>query len=200
MIDPERTTTLLLEGLNDAANDEAWGILEARYRPIVVAVARRLGLGEADAQDAAQETLIRFLEEYRAGKYDRDRARLGAWIVAIARTRIALAWRKRARRREVRGESAVGDVVDHAALVEAWEAERRAEILRRALDELRSGTKTDERTIRAFELLVVRRMPAPAVAEAIGITRQEVYVAKSRVAERLRAIVDRLERVYDGES
>ena len=58
-----RTTTALLEGLLEQTNDETWREFDARYRPIIVAFARRVGLGETDAADVAQETLLRFVRE-----------------------------------------------------------------------------------------------------------------------------------------
>ena len=83
MLDITRTTTVLLEGLHDASNDAVWGEFDRRYRPVVFGFARRLGLDDADAADVAQETLTRFLEEYRRGVYDRERGRLRSWLVTL---------------------------------------------------------------------------------------------------------------------
>lgn len=198
-MDPTRTTTVLLEGLHDAGNEAAWLEFDARYRPVVEGFARKLGLSDADASDVAQETMVRFLEEYRQGRYDRSRARLGAWLVAIARTKVAMVYRKRSRKREARGESAMIDLDNDAQLSVIWEDQRRAAILQQALDTLRSSTKLADRTIRAFELLVVRQMPVAAVAEEMEMSAQDVYLAKSRIAGKLRDIVTQLEEAYDEE-
>ena len=77
-----RTTTALLEALLDPADDEVWQDFDRRYRPILIAFAQRLGLPD---EDAAQDTLTRFVRSYREGKYDRDRGRLRSWIIGIAR-------------------------------------------------------------------------------------------------------------------
>ena len=95
-----RTTTALLEGLRDSENAILWEAFDRRYRPILVGFARNLGLDEVDAADVAQETLSRFVQEYREGRYDRSRGRLGAWLVGIARYRILDLRRKRAVSRE----------------------------------------------------------------------------------------------------
>jgi len=71
-----RTTTRLLEGLCDPEDEALWCEFDAQYRPILVGFARRLGLNVEDAADLAQETLVRFVEAYRAGRYDRGKARL----------------------------------------------------------------------------------------------------------------------------
>ncbi len=197
MIDVTRTTTVLLEGLHDTQNEAAWQEFDARYRPIIEAFARKLGLPDADASDVAQETLVRFLGEYRKNKYDRSRARLGSWLLGIARFQVAGVYRKRSRKREARGESAMFDISDDIQMTQIWSDQRRTFILQQALDELRGGTKLAEHTIRAFELHVVRQMPVAAVAEELGLNAQEVYLAKSRIAGKLRDVIDRLESAYD---
>ncbi len=51
--------------------------------------------------------------------------------------------------------------------------------------------------IRAFELSAVNQVPAAQIAEDLDMAVGDVYLAKSRVAKRLREIVARLEHVYD---
>jgi len=70
------TTTALLDGLHDPANEEVWREFDTRYRPIILGFAVKLGLSDEDAADVAQDTLARFVQEYRAGRYDRTRGRL----------------------------------------------------------------------------------------------------------------------------
>lgn len=200
MIDLTRTTTDLLNGLNDSQNAEAWVELDGRYRPVLVNFARKLGLSDADAADVAQETLATFLKEYREGKYDRDRGRLRQWLIGIARYRALDVQRGGARKRVVRGESAIVDMSDDQALTQVWEAERRAVMLRQALRELREKTKINEKTIQAFELLTLQQLSAQSVADQLEMNVDEVYVAKSRCAAKLREIIDRLEKAYEGEA
>lgn len=197
MLDTTRTTTVLLAGLFDAGNDAVWQEFDARYRPILLAFARRLGLRDTDAADVAQETLLQFVREYRAGRYDRERGRLRSWILTIARTRAAGVYRARAVKREARGASAFVDLEDEQALSRIWDGERRAVILREALDELKATTRASDKTVKAFELFAVRQMPADEIAAELGMSRHDVYLAKSRMAGRLREIIARLESVYD---
>jgi RNA polymerase sigma-70 factor, ECF subfamily len=122
--------------------------------------------------------------------------RLGAWLVGIARYRILDLRRAKAHRHEVGDAALSGDLDDHDALQAAWDAEHRQAVLREAMQELRATTRTDERTIRAFELAAIGRPPAQ-VAEELGVSVHDVYLAKSRVSQRLRAIVERIEKTYD---
>lgn len=198
MIDTTRTTTQLLEGLHDPENSAAWAEFDARYRPILLAVARRVGLNDADAADVAQETVVRFLAEYRAGRYDRERGRLRAWVLTIARSRIAGLRRFRATRREV-GADGLPSIPDADELEGHWMAERRRVLLREAMRELQARSRVEPKTMRAFELHVARGMPVAEVAEELGMSRHDVYLAKSRVTARLRDILAELERAFDGE-
>ena len=118
------TTTALLDGLIDSANDQAWREFDARYRPIIVSFARALDLKVEDAADVAQETLVRFLKEYRAGKYDRSRGRLHSWLIGIAKHCVGDQRHARARRREQRGLSAIADLPGDHRLTEIWDYER----------------------------------------------------------------------------
>ncbi|MBI4718762.1 MAG: sigma-70 family RNA polymerase sigma factor [Planctomycetes bacterium] len=164
---------------------------------MIVAFARKLGLNEADAADVAQETLTRFITDYRAGKYDRERGRLRSWIIGIVRYRVADLKRSQAYRRQHRGESAMVDLASAEQLNAIWDAERRRTLLWQAIGELRDQTRLTERTIRAFELYVLHERPAEEVARDLGLTPHDVYMAKNRVAERLRETLARLEEIFD---
>lgn len=198
-MDLTRTSTALLEGLQEPGNEQVWFDFARRYGAILVGFARRLGLDENDAADVAQETLVRFVEEYRAGKYQRERGRLRSWLLSIARTKVAAVYRARSVRGEQQAGTQIVDLSDEHTLTQMWQAERRQVILRQAMEELRRATRTNEKTIEAFELLVHGGCAPGVVAEQLGMSIDDVYRAKSRVAQRLREIVSRLEAIYDGE-
>ncbi|QOI99449.1 MAG: sigma-70 family RNA polymerase sigma factor [Phycisphaeraceae bacterium] len=194
------TTTRLLDQLQDAGQQEAWSRFDERYRPVLTGFARSLGLGDADAADVAAWTLAEFLREFRAGKYQRGRGRLRAWIIGIARNRSAMLRRAAARGHPSPLNSQADVPDDEAGLTIIWERERQRVILDRALEELRRTTKADERTMRAFELVALRGVPAEEAASQCGISVDDVYIAKSRVTRRLREIVERITSAYDEEA
>ncbi len=192
-----RTTTALLEGLADSADHETWQAFDARFRPILVGFGRRLGLAAEDAADAAQETLASFVRSYREGKYARERGRLRAWLIGIARHCIRDVQRARVAQAREHGISAIVDLADEARMTQIWEAECEQEILRHSLAELRRQTRTDERTIRAFEMVAFGGQRPADVAEALNMSANDVYLAKHRCLKRLRGIVDRLNELYE---
>jgi RNA polymerase sigma-70 factor (ECF subfamily) len=194
------TASALLVELFDQDNRTAWDTLDRRYRPVIIAFARRLGLGAADAADAAQETLTRFLQAYRANRYDRNRGRLRSWIIGIARNCIADIKRNRAARRERDGASMMADLPDEHQLDAIWETECQRAILWQALEELRRSSRLHPKTIEAFRLCGILQQPASAVAEELGMTVMAVYVAKHRCLAQLREIVKRLAALYEDEA
>lgn len=191
------TTSALLEGLCGPNNEAAWAGLDNRYRPILIATARRFGLSDADAHDVAQETMVRVLQGCREGKYDREKGRLRTWILTIARHRIVDLHRKRDIRKEARGVSAVVELPEEEAIEACWSAEERAAILREALDALRSDSNLAAETIEAFELQVLHRRGPHQVAEQLACSINDVYLAKSRVTRKLKDMVSRIEASWN---
>ena len=192
------TTTALLDGLFNADDGVVWQVFDERYRPIMVGVGRRLGLSDSEAEDVAQETLLQFLRDYRANRYDREKGRLRGWIAGIARHRVIDYQRKRGRRKEKSGGlSSLLEVPDEAGIAELWDLELERSILRQSVEELRRTSRTSEKSIKAFEMVIFERRPVEAVAEELGMKTHDVYVARSRVTTRLREIAERLRSLYE---
>jgi len=188
-----KTNTVLLAGLFEAGNDEVWRDFDGRYRPVLRAFAGRLGLASADAEEVAQETLARFVELYRAGKYDRERGRLRSWIFGIAQRRVADVRRVRERRREKRGESALEPLTSEPELEHLFEEEWQRALLAAVFAELRAG-RTDPQSIRALELLASGNRSADEVATELSMTPNAVYAAKHCAVVKLREILTRFDR------
>lgn len=175
-------------GLKDHANSRVWTEFCARYRPVLVAFGRRLGLSEDDAQDAAQETLLAFADAYRRGQYARDKGRLRAWLCGIARNQIHQLQRCGHRRphsvdpdHKTRLLEAVSDEDDLAVI---WEDEWRKRLIQACLDEARRHL--GDQTVQAFVLFVLQEWPADQVASRLGLSRNAVFKAKRRVLSHMR--------------
>lgn len=196
-IDVTATTTSLLEGLQDATNAATWATFDGRYRPVLVGFARALGLTAQDAADAAQETLIRFSQEYREGKYDPSRGRLRHWLIGIAKYRIADIHRRRTKANVVGGDSLIEALPDANQMTELWDAELRQKILADAFERLHESTNLASATIEAFRLQVLEQVPAAEVAERLKISVPAVYMAKHHCLDKLRAFVAELNAAYE---
>ncbi len=198
MADPALvTTTLLLERLRDSRDADAWTTFDHRFRGVILATALKLGLAEADAADAAQETILQVLRDYQAGKYDRSRGRLSSWIIAIAHHRIVDIVRARRNHYDLTKAgsipendpttfdvaSAFDDALERRTFEHAWER-------------IQVETKFAALTLLAFELSALRQVPPAQVAERCKMSVEQVYVSKNRVSRRLQEIVEELSRVY----
>jgi DNA-directed RNA polymerase specialized sigma24 family protein len=73
-----------LDALAQPDNQPVWTVLDARYRPVIAALTRRIGLSDVDAEEAAQQTLTEFVRAFGEGRYDRGKGRLSSWILGIA--------------------------------------------------------------------------------------------------------------------
>ncbi|MCC6907029.1 MAG: sigma-70 family RNA polymerase sigma factor [Phycisphaerales bacterium] len=191
-----QTTSQLLAGLFDTANTEVWSQFDARYRPIILGVVLRLGLRPEDAADVAQQVLFEFVRDYRLGKYNRDKGRLRSWIAGIARNRAIDLLNAERRARIGRGESAIVALPDQHTFDQAWTAEERRAVLNEAKRRLREHSGHDEATIRAFEMVVERKIPAETAAAECGLSIASVYQAKARIAEKLRSIIEQVEAEF----
>ena len=193
------TSTALLEGLRQQDNDEVWRQFCARYEPVLLTIVGRAGFCEEDAADVVQETLMAFLEAFRGGKYDRERGRLQSWLRGIALNKIREARRRLAKRGvqvvdQTDGTGFMNRVPDVRELTdvfsEEWERGVMAECLRQV------GREVDEQTFQAFRLYALEDQPAEQVAERLGVSRNTVYISKSRVLSRLRQLQHEVTQIW----
>lgn len=201
-----RTTTKLLDDLRDHTNEPAWTQIDGRYRPVVAGLARRLGLGSSDAEEVAQQALSEFVKAYREGRYERSKGRLSSWILGIAH-HTALRMIRDSKRSGAKAVGGEGGVVESAPAASSeselrsiWTDERDRAILARAMSALRDESSVDDRTLRAFELVALRGVPAIEAGQQCGMSVDQVYVAKNRVTKRLRTLVSEMTSAFEEDS
>lgn len=127
---------------------------------------RRLGVSEADADDALQEVFLvvaRRLPEYR------ERGALRAWLFCIAR-QVALHVR-RGHSRRVRRETERARLQELSAAdpYRALEQKQTADLVQRALDSL------DEGQAMVVYLADVEELSAPEIAAALSLPLTTIY-------------------------
>lgn len=197
MIVVTRTTTQLLEGLRHPENDACWREFDARYRPILINLAMRQGVREADAPDVAQDVLLGFMKAYGAGKYDREKGRLRMWLMGMARRSVA-DWKRNAVSRGVTLDvSALEEPADDV-LEAMWDAEQRQEVLREGFERLKAESRFSAETMRVFQAHVIEGRSVEQVVADLGVTSHDVYQAKSRCLSKLREICEEIERGFEG--
>jgi RNA polymerase sigma-70 factor (ECF subfamily) len=175
------TSVSLLQRLRRPDEPGAWERFVHLYTPLIYHWACRAGLQQSDAADLVQDVFVLLLRKLPEFDYDRDGS-FRAWL----RTVTLNLWRTRLRRRGLPtdpGASPDG-VAAPDGVIELAEAEYRDQLVRRALELLRTDFETP--TWRAFWECVVNDRPTAEVAAELGMNPGAVRTAKCRVLARLR--------------
>ncbi len=181
------THASLLIRLREGHDSVAWGEFHRRYSELLIAFAKRRGLQAADAEDVAQETLHAIARGIPEFAYDPGRGRFRNYLKTVA---IRAIWRR------MRDNAAAPQPLDDgnptaldsdAAVENEWEAEWRQHHLRLAMTRVRQEfNRTD---LEAFEAVAGTGREAASVAAELGLSVDQVYKAKSRIIQRLKALV-----------
>lgn len=190
------TTTQVLEDLKASNDALAWSNFRDNFYPVIFNFAKTLGLSATDAEDAAQETMLAFLKAFRGGKYNREKGHLSHWLFGVAR-RVILDFRKRLPREHFVTDNTTSTsfwdmVADEDAVKHTWDSEWRRIVLERCLQQ--ACKELDHKVFEAFELYALCQKPVEEVSQTLGMSRNAVYIAKSRVLSKLR----QLQQDFDG--
>ena len=186
------TTTMLLEELQTAEDKRGWDQFCSHFQPVVSNFAKRLGMSINDAEDAAQETMLAFLKAFRGGKYDRNKGSLSNWLFGIAK-RVILNLRGRQPLEKLVADRTTGtsfwDIIeDDQSIQQTWEAEWRQMVLKRCLERVKG--EFEPRVLDAFHLYAISGKPIEEVCAELEMSRNAVYINKSRVLSRLRKLAE----------
>jgi RNA polymerase sigma-70 factor (ECF subfamily) len=177
--------TVRSESAREAAQAEARREFEERLAecgPLAYRVARGVLRNTADAEDVAQEALLR---AYRSFEHLRDRSRFRAWLVRIA-FRLALDRLRASKRREQR--DTIWSQPEHqppAATAETLAASSEFQAhLDRALEELPEKLRL-VLLLAAMEGHTIDEIAA-MVGVPVGTVKSRIFVARKQLAEKLR--------------
>lgn len=189
MINESFTHTSLLDALHDRGDNRAWTRFVRRYEPMLLAFALRIGHSDHEAHELVADTVATCVERYPQGAFDREKGRLRDWLRGVL---MNLVRRRRQRRAtdaahaEPLGRAAAAEQ-EMRRLDEAFDLEWRLEQLNQALERLRREADVD--TYQAFELVQRRGWSVREVGSMLGMTANCIYVAKHRMINRLRELM-----------
>lgn len=185
----ETTPVSLLQRLQRPDAADAWPRFVDLYLPLLLHWARRLEANEADAADLVQDvflTLLRTLPEFRYAQGGSFRA----WLKTILVNRQRDLRRQRLSQRQRDQAAARSEAIEPDALSLLEDRAYQTMVLRRVLEMLQPEFQSA--TWKAFQEHSLRNRPAAEVAAELGLTRNAVYLATSRVLRRLRTELDGL--------
>lgn len=191
-IQPTRAT-LLARLRRDPLSETAWDEFVDQYGRHIYRWCRQWRLQDADAEDVAQEILLKLARKLRDFAYD-PKSSFRGWLKTVAHR----AWRdfvdSHGRARAI-GEEHIWDLLQSVEAREDLVAK-----LEEAFDyELLESAKVQVRlrvaphTWEAFRLAAIEGLPVTEVAAVVRLQVAMVYVAKSKVQKLLQQEIRKLE-------
>ncbi len=187
------TSQSLLHRLRDEPQHEDWSRFMAVYKPFIERFIRLDAALAADAEDICQEVLAKVVQHLPRFHRQRDGS-FRTWLKTLTANEVKLFWRKRQVQRKV-GNVEIQPLAEALAnprneLSLAWDREHDHYLVCRlqAIVEPEFSTLT----WRAFALRVLEGKTSAEVAAELGLSKNAVDIAKSRVLSRLRQEADGL--------
>lgn len=168
------------------ANDgKAWEQLVEMYAPLVYGWCLRKGLKPEQAEDIGQEV---FLAVFRNLATYANASFLG-WLRTITDRKVIDAWKRNGQEPTADGGTD-GQVRMQEVPAESEGSERAdEEVLQLSVLEAIRSEFSDQDVLAFCRLIIDEKTPAE-VAEELNISRNQVYMAKSRILRRLRERTD----------
>ncbi len=192
----DATRSSLLRRVRDFQDDAGWHEFDALYRPILAGYAVRRGVSAQEAEEIAQQCLAEIV--VRIKKFRRKRS-FRAWLRGMVNHKVSDYLARRRGQRpldtDLLGQTPAGDQAAEQDWQEVWNRSH----LVACVDSLRA--EFAEHTLKAFLMYVLQEEPVWAISQKLGMTPNQIYVAKSRVLARIRKCLGpTLDILYGAES
>lgn len=189
---PPETRETLIRRLPNAADVEAWDAFVEIYEPLLFRLARGRGMQPADAEDFVQEVLAAVARNIGRFVADEERGSFRAWLFCIARNlAINFLTRPKHQRWAVGGSQIASFLEEQPALSadtsELFLQEYRRELFRWAAERVRE--QVSQKQWLMFWLTSVEERPIADVAGEFRVSVGSVYIARSRITQRIREMV-----------
>ena len=190
---PKTRASLILR-LKNREDLDAWQQFAEIYQPLVFRLARRKGFQDSDAADVAQEVLLRVANAVERWDPNGDGSFRG-WLSTITRNLMINFLQSSQRRPIAGGSDAVAELVDNQADPNSLESrvfdeELEQQVFAWASERIRPSFQPN--TWDAFWATAVDDQPVADVARKLQISVGAVYIARSRVIQKLREEVKRV--------
>ena len=183
------TSLSLLNRLQHSPENEGWNRLSELYVPLIRIWLRRYDVQESDAQDLIQEVLLSVSKDLASFDHPGQPGAFRGWLKSILINRLRKFWRSRGRRPQARGDSDIDARLaqlddPNSELSQIFNREHDQYVLRQLL--ALAEPHFEPNTWKAFCRVALEGAKADLVAQEMGISKNAVIVAKSRVLSRLR--------------
>jgi RNA polymerase sigma-70 factor (ECF subfamily) len=196
------TRRSLVERLADWGDQLRWQEFFDTYWKLIHSAARKSGLTDAEAQEVVQETVITVAKNIDKLKYDPAVGSFKGWLLQITRWRIADQFRKRepgnAKRLRSTDDRLTATIerVPDSRIVDldaVWESSWKENLFEAAVARVKK--KIEPKQFQVFDCYVRKEWPAQKVAERLGVSVGQVYLARHRVGALLKREIKALEKM-----
>lgn len=177
------TPIRLLHRLAGDIDPTAWAEFHRRYLDLIRGFAHRHGLQPADCDDVAQDVFVALSQSLSGFQYDPKKGKFRSYLKTLAIRAINRKLRQKYERRVQCDIEDEQNAVTCAFDGEVWEDEWRQYHIRLAMGRLTG--EFNERDRMAFTRYAILGQSAAQTAEALGMSLDQVYQAKSRILKRL---------------
>jgi RNA polymerase sigma-70 factor (ECF subfamily) len=181
-----------LEGVK-ARDPEAWRRLAYLYGPLVYGWGRRQGLQAPDCEDVVQEVFLTVLARIADFQRQGTGGTFRGWLWVITHNKLGDWMRREKARERPLGDQALPPTILAPPAAQTQEQVLASEpaavgtLYRRALDLIRP--EFEEQSWESFRRVALQGQKAADVATDLHMTRNAVYIAKSRILNRLREVL-----------
>ena len=195
MAQPPATRYSLILRLRDPSDVATWNEFVTLYEPLILRLAARKGLQDADAQDLCQEVFAAVARAIERWDPDPARGSFRGWLSRIARNLLVNFLTRHTREPRGSGATSVQELLEAQPSADpsstaVFEAEYRRRVFRWAAEQVR-GEFTPS-TWEAFWRTAVEGRRPGEVAADLKLSTGAVYIARSRVLARLRQRIEEL--------
>jgi RNA polymerase sigma-70 factor (ECF subfamily) len=188
MAEAPPTRGSLLIRLRDAADAAAWRQFVEIYAPLTFGYFRKKGLQDADAADLTQDILAAVARAIRDFDYDPRKGSFRGWLFTAVRHRL----QRFCESRPVQGAGGTTALEQLQQLPlpdeePAWQQDYERRLFHWAADQVRPTVA--ETTWQAFWQTAIEGKDPKDVGKALGLAVAAVYMAKSRMLAKLKAII-----------
>ena len=169
--------------------EEAWKDLTDIYRPLIIGWLNRQGVPAVDLEDLSQDVLLSVVKHLPGFEHSGNRGAFRSWLRTIVCSRTADYWRAVDPGNQADGGSgatvALQQIEDpDSDLNRQWDEEHDRYVLNCLLDLVEE--EFEPLTLKAFRRLALDGASGAEAAQELGLSVAAVYVAKSRVLQRIR--------------
>ena len=168
---------------------DAWQDLTDLYRPLIIGWLNRQGVPAVDLDDLSQDVLLSVVKHLPTFEHSGHRGAFRSWLRTIVCSRTNNYWRAIDASNQASGGSGATAALQQFAdpdsdLNRQWDQEHDSYVIHCMLDLVEA--EFEPATLQAFRRLALEGASGAEVAEELGMSVAAVYVAKSRVLQRIR--------------